>query len=272
MLLFFDESYERLSATEVLHVYAGFGISENKYRHLIARVHQLKQEFFLSSDNKSRDERDAQWKTHFLVRGVPEHAELKAVDLLSMTSLLHKQNVGFSAGFELSQRVLQVVRETGGTTFGVISFPRSIQSIQHDAPSLPLYLIAVLERVNLWMEEVFPTEQAVLVLDTVNSRTNPVISRHFTEYLLKSGTGKRMRNLVPTPFWVDSRTSVGSQAADLIAHVLMNSSREAPHRKEGLRPLWQEIMQMEFRSYNGSTHGVRKMRRQGTLLRKERQA
>lgn len=59
-------------------------------------------------------------------------------------------------------------------------------------------------------------------------------------------------------FWVDSSTTAGSQVADIIAHVLMNSMRPATRRKN-LQELWRKVAALEFRSVDMRTRGIRKL-------------
>ena len=57
----------------------------------------------------------------------------------------------------------------------------------------------------------------------------------------------KLRHIVVDPFWVDSRTTAGSQLADLIAHILMNSMRPATTRKP-IYALWRKVMAMNTRA------------------------
>ena len=61
------------------------------------------------------------------------------------------------------------------------------------------------------------------------------------KYLHRHATGKTLVRVVPAPFWIDSKTTAGSQVADIVAHTLMNSMMPPAERKP-IEFLWQKVM------------------------------
>lgn len=261
MLLFLDESYESDPTTGHLrHVYAGFGVDEMKYRSLFAAVHQCRQKYFLQNGTMTEEERRLAKETHVVTPELPELAEIKGSDLLTRKyAEIHKLQ-GNVPGLLMVGDLFDALAVAEATVFATLSTPATITELQAGATSLPLYLCRLLERVNLWMKEQHTGSAAIVVLDTVSYRVDHHLSKHMSDFLFRSTQGKQMRHIVPNPFWVDSRTTAGTQIADLIAHVLMNSMRPSGQRKP-LDNLWGKVVGLEFHSRDLRTRGIRRIDR-----------
>lgn len=135
--------------------------------------------------------------------------------------------------------------------------------IQNPEGRLPLQLQALMERVESWMTESFPASHANLVFDAIDNRTSRDLNFCVSDFLFRHAVGRRMRHIVPTPFWVDSDSTPGSQVADIIAHVLMNSMLPEDHRKP-LGSVWRRVNGMMFTSRDGRTRGIRRLKKKTT--------
>ena len=262
MLVFLDESYDEPDGTgRIRHAYAGFGVDERQYRGLVAAVFQAKQRYFLRDMGMSDLERGEARKTHIITSDAPERAEMKATKLLTAKQAKHYAQFGTAPGIELSLQLLDALEQAQTTVFGILSYPNNLDEIQNPSSHLPLQFIRILERIEMWMKEQHPNQMAIVVPDTIHEGINMNLSEKIGDFLYRSPSGQKMRHIVVNPFWVDSRTTAGSQLADLIAHILMNSMRPTNTRKQ-LDELWRKVMALEFKSTDLETRGIRKIREQ----------
>ena len=83
MLLFLDESYERMVDGRYRMAYGGFAVDERRYRGLVAAVYQAKQRFNVQHMAALTEaERIELTRTRLMKEGPPERAEIKANKLL----------------------------------------------------------------------------------------------------------------------------------------------------------------------------------------------
>ena len=258
-MVFLDESYEGDGAGKFHHAYAGFGVDERQYRGLVAAVFQAKQRYFLRDAGMGDEERREVRKTHIVTSEAPERAEMKATKLLTAKQADHFAQFGNAPGIEIAIELLEALDRNQTTIFGILSNPTDVADIQNPRLHLPLQFIRILERIEMWMKEQHPDEMAIVVPDTIHEGININLSEKIGDYLYRSVSGQKLRHIVVNPFWVDSRTTAGSQLADLIAHILMNSMRPERTRKR-LDVLWRKVMALEFKSTDLQTRGIRKMR------------
>ena len=260
MLLFFDESYEVQEETgALLHAYAGFAIRQDRYRTLVAAMYQRKLRYFVPDTDLSAVERqEARRSGKIIVAGAAEKAEMKGEKLLTeKQARFHVENNN-APGILMAEELLTVLAELECTVFASLSTPASMREIQTEVTLLPVYLIRLLERIEHFMQEQNPNKSAVIVLDRVKDDEDKNLSECLSDFLFRSSSGKRMRHLVPNPFWVDSKTTAGSQTADILAHILMNSMRPDATRKP-LDNLWRKVAAMEYRSRDLKTRGIRRI-------------
>ncbi len=256
MLVFLDESYEADGTGKFRHAYAGFGVDERRYRGLTAAMFQSRQHFFVRDDGMTDEQRREARKTHIVTSDAPERAEMKATKLLTAKQAEHFAQHGNAPGIELALELLSALAEAQTTVFGVLSHPAKVEEIQNPSTHLPMQFIRMFERIEKWMAEQHPDQMAIVVPDTIHEGINLNLSEKIADFLFRSSEGKKMRHLVTSPFWVDSRTTAGSQMADLIAHILMNAMKPRSEQKK-IDSLWRKVMALEFRSVDGRTRGIR---------------
>ncbi len=259
LLIFLDESYEEDDSSRFRHAYAGFGVDESQYRRLVAAVFQAKLRFFVRDTGFTDEERRDARRTHIITSEAPERAEMKATKLLTAKQTEHYAEFGNAPGIELATQLLEVLDQTQATVFGILSFPTNLADIQSPQEHLPIQFIRLLERIEMWMREQHPDDMAIVVPDTIHEGININLSERIGDFLFRSASGQKLRHIVVNPFWVDSRTTAGSQLADLIAHILMNSMRPTKARKP-IDALWRKVMALEFKSTDLQTRGIRKIR------------
>lgn len=247
-------------AGRIHHALAGFGIHESQYRKLVAVVHQIKERYFESAEGMTSEQRAELRTRRIACSGEPRRAELKATKLLTVKAARLHQRTGLAQSILLVEDLLDEVFRLDGVVFGVLSEPSHVDEIQRPGQLLPLQLRALMERVELWMDESHPDDHAVLVFDAIDSRTSRELNACTSDFLYRHQEGRRMRHIVPTPFWVDSDSTPGSQVADIIAHVLMNSMLPEARRKP-LGSVWRRVSAMMFASQDGKTHGIRRLKR-----------
>lgn len=260
MLVFVDESYDRDPSGRIHHALAGFGIPEAQYRRLVTAVHQLKERHFESADGLTGEQLAELRTRRIACSGEPKRAELKASKLLTAKAANYHLSTGQAQSMLLVEELLDEVIRLEGVVFGILSEPDSVNQIQNPGGLLPLQLRALIERVDTWMAESFPSGHAILVFDAIDNRTSRELNGCVSDFLFRHAEGKRMRRVVPTPFWVDSDSTPGSQVADIIAHVLMNSMLP-PDRRKQLGSVWRRVNGMMFTSQDGRVRGIRRLRK-----------
>jgi hypothetical protein len=104
----------------------------------------------------------------------------------------------------------------------------------------------LLERVEAMMQETYPDDMAMVLLDSADKETNKRRAIAFGNFLYGHEAGKSMQRIVETPFFVDSSLTPGIQIADLSAYALaqQNLGRKEPK----LREIGERIREMEWRS------------------------
>lgn len=269
MLVFIDESYDRDESGCIHHALAGFGVPEAQYRRLVAVVHQIKERYFESADELSSEQRAELRTRRIACSGEPRLTELKASKLLTGKAARFHEATGQAQTILLVEELLDEVFRLDGVVFGVLSEPRHVNEIQNPGPFLPLQLRSLMERVELWMAESHPDQHASLIFDAIDNRTSRELNTRTSDFLYRHQEGRKMRHIVPTPFWVDSSSTPGSQVEDIIAHVLMNSMLPETRRKP-LASVWRRVNGMMFTSQDGRVRGIRRLKKKqqaGALAR-----
>lgn len=260
MLIFIDESYSTSQTRPTVHALAGFAISESSYRRLVAVVHQLKERYFETADGLSEEALSELRTRRIACSGDPKSVELKATKLLTAKAAKFHLETKSAQSILLVEDLISHVLNLGGVVFGVISEPESINEIQSPGSHLPVQVRALLERVDLWMKEQHKDEHAALIFDAIHSRISADLNLCASDFLFRHREGQRMRNLVPTIFWVDSASSPGSQVADIIAHLLMSSALPSRERKPLTTP-WSTLNRMSYFSEDGRTRSIRRLKK-----------
>ena len=262
MLVFIDESYERDSAGVWHYALAGFGINEFRYRALQAAVYQLCNETF---DVRESYEGDA-WRdalaTKIIIEGAPERVELKSSELLKAGSLRRFGGEN-SPHYRLVSKVLQSVFDCRGTTIGVLLNPDHPDDVKDVSDGCPRAYQRLIELTGDWMSEEYEGQPVTLVMDTEHNGINLPLSRAIAQYMYRSATGKRMKHVFPSPFWIDSQSLAGAQVADLVAHILMNAMKPEGERKQ-LQPLTSQVYGLSHRWVTRDGGTISRMRRKTT--------
>lgn len=208
-----------------------------------AGIHNIRRRWLLSRDGVDEETLKTYMATKVLVNGDPESFEFKGEDLLQRRRLMRHTSETPSPSVQIVEECLALVRDCRSTSFGILSNPVHIDAIQK-AERCPVQYVRLLDRINKWMLDAHPDRMAIPVFDSIHGGANSHLSRQIGQYLYRHARGSQMRKIVPTPFWIDSTTTAGSQMADIISHVLMNSMQPFKERKP-IEFLWKRVVAME---------------------------
>lgn len=104
----------------------------------------------------------------------------------------------------------------------------------------------LLERIETMMQENYPENMAIVLLDASDKETNKRRAVAFGNFLYGHKAGKSMQKIVETPFFVTSMLTPGIQIADLFAYAL---AQQNLGRKEAkLKDIYDRIRELEWRS------------------------
>ena len=137
--------------------------------------------------------------------------ELKAHDLLKRSTFRRKPDL-----HELVESVFDQLRNLPLTIFAVI-MDQPTQVIPRQTIHLPRQYRYILQRVNTLLLD--QSSMAVVLVDGDGSQYGG-LSGKFEQYLNRHREGQSMANVVDTPYFVDSRFTMGIQLADLVAGVI----------------------------------------------------
>lgn len=104
----------------------------------------------------------------------------------------------------------------------------------------------LLERIEAMMEESYPEDMAIVLLDSSDKETNKRRAIAFGNFLYGHEAGKSMRRIVETPFFVSSTLTPGIQVADLFAYAL--AQQDLGRKEAKLREIYDRIRELEWRS------------------------
>ena len=108
----------------------------------------------------------------------------------------------------------------------------------------------LLERVNAMMSEDHQDDMAIVALDSQDEQTDTARARAFGNYLYGNPLGRQLSYIVETPFFVNSKATLGIQLADLVAYVLAHQNQGRPdikHVVDRVRELeWRSSLPSEF--------------------------
>lgn len=258
MLVFLDESYERDSTGKWHYALAGFGINEFRYRALQAAVYQLCMETFDVRENYEGETWREALSERIITEVAPDRIELKSSQLLKQASL-RRFGGERSPHYRLVGQVLQKVFDCRGTTVGVILNPTHPNDVKDVADGCPRAYIRLINVIADWMTEGYEGQSVTLVMDTEHNGINLPLSRAIAQYMYRSSSGKRMKHVFPSPFWIDSQSMAGAQVADLVAHILMNSMKPKGERKQ-LQGLTSQVYGLSHKWLNGTGSTITRLR------------
>ena len=137
--------------------------------------------------------------------------ELKAHDLLKRSTFRRKPDLR-----ELIESVFDQLRNLPLTIFAV-TMEQPTQVVPRQTVHLPRQYRYILQRVHtLLLDE---PSMAVVLVDGDGSQYGG-LSKKLEQYLHRHREGQSMGNVVDTPYFVDSRFTMGIQLADLVAGVI----------------------------------------------------
>ncbi|MBA7660999.1 hypothetical protein ES703_69009 [subsurface metagenome] len=104
----------------------------------------------------------------------------------------------------------------------------------------------LLERIEAMMEENYPNDMAVVLLDSSDKETDKRRAITFGNFLYGHEAGKSMQKIVETPFFVSSTLTPGIQIADLFAYAV--AQQNLGRREAKLKEFYGRIRELEWRS------------------------
>lgn len=87
------------------------------------------------------------------------------------------------------------------------------------------------ERIESFMEEKYPEYMAIPVFDNLDPGSTRKLADRFTRFMVRSDAGRAMRQIVPTPLFVDSAVTHGIQIADWFAYVIRIHEEHELHKQ-----------------------------------------
>ena len=119
---------------------------------------------------------------------------------------------------------------------------------------LSLLFKRLLERIARITADYDPTGYALMLYDAPDKSRCERIATLIMSYFYRTQTGQEWRNVIPTPYFVDSKITPGIQIADLCCYIIAG---EIAGRRE-LRKLF-ELLKREimYVSLDGSIRGLR---------------
>ena len=137
--------------------------------------------------------------------------ELKAHDLLNPRTFSRKPELR-----ELVESVFDQVRNLQITIFAVI-MEKPERELTNDSIYLPRQYRYILQRANALVSG--RPDMALVLVDGDGSNSGG-LSRKLESYLNRFHEGLTMTNVVDTPYFVDSKLTMGIQLADMVAGVI----------------------------------------------------
>lgn len=163
-----------------------------------------------------RDSRDISAKIYGIKRnllGIAQaNKELKAHSLLNPRTFRRKPELR-----ELVESVFEQLRELPITIFGVV-MERPEQALPRSDGRLPRQYRYLLRQVNMLLQD-NAYSLSVVLIDGDGSQYGGLSSK-MEQYLHRHGEGRALSKVVDSPYFVDSRFTVGIQLADMVAGVL----------------------------------------------------
>lgn len=94
--------------------------------------------------------------------------------------------------------------------------------------------VALLERINRFMELEYPGRMATLIFDEGDLRGDLIQSFKFGQFLFTSSLGQTFWNILDTPLFVASRSCPGIQIADVFAGAIRMYKEKELHKSHSL--------------------------------------
>src|SRR6266581_3498040 len=191
MLVYVDESYKEAKSPNPKSTFAGVCLNMERYREFDTDLFRLKRHF---------------WKI-----SAPYELELKGRLLLSEHAIELPKNR------EFIRQLLALMKEYSIVPFAVVGDGLfSLRNIKDDY--LPDIYRALLRRVDRFVANKYPQDQAIIFFDGVDYATNQQLAISFNNFMFKHFTGMQYRHVFPVPNFSNSLVTPGIQLADVLAY------------------------------------------------------
>ncbi len=224
MLVYVDESYQAAGVPNCKSTFAAVCIPEESYRSFDTDFFKLKRHF---------------WK-HVQE---PSDLELKGRNLLSSGALELPKNRDFI------RQLITLMKEYRVVLFAVVQ-DGSLQLSSIRQTELPALYRAVLRRVDRYMIENLPAQQAVLFFDGIDHQTNQKIAIAFNGYMFRHYRGSQLLHVLPVPNFSDSLVTPGIQIADVLAYCVNERYARYGSQGEHLENFFREFRQLSYNYEN----------------------
>ncbi len=211
MLIFIDESGFPHPKDDTLRpVLAALCLPETQHRRFSRQLHAIKNKFL---DNPSK--------------------ELKAKELLRPYIFEKKPRRR-----EMVESVFDLVRQTDGLAIyaSVMEKPASMPTCPET--HIPIQYRRLLERIHFHTDTYGQIDESAIILfdgegtSGIKGGLGPGISA----YLFRSSDGQKLTRIITTPFFVDSKITLGVQVADMIAGCIRLSEERDENDKMNSSP------------------------------------
>ena len=178
--------------------------------------------------------------------------ELKAHDLLKAPTFRRKQELK-----ELVEAVFNHIRSLPVTTLAVV-MERPRRPVQHSDIIPPYQYRYMLQRIHDM--SVDQGDPAVVIIDGEGASHRP-LSRTLEHYLNRTVEGQSLTGIADTPYFVDSKITIGIQLADMVAGVVrqyhQNGLNDLPPPTPYLSDVsrYYSIVSEKTRDYRDATGG-----------------
>ena len=222
MLVFVDESeWPRPKDPEGFTVWDAVAINPRKSREFFREIYQLERKF---------------WKV-----SAPFEFEIKGRLLMNKKALTSPKKR------EFCEEVLSLcnLNDVKAFAYGLKNAEGAIpKSDELTEPVIYRAYSRLLERVNAMMSEEYQDDMAIIALDSQDEGTDTERARAFGNFLYGSNYGRQLTHIVETPFFVNSKATVGIQLADLVAYSLAQQNLG----RSDIRHLCDRVRELEWRS------------------------
>lgn len=224
MLVFIDESeWPKPSAPSGYTVWAAVGLQPQLSKSFSREIFNLERKFWRITE--------------------PHEFEIKGRMLLSSRALTSPKKV------EFVEEVVSLCKHYQLLTFAIgmqhLEEPMLAGFSSEESRIFRVYHY-LLERVEAMMQESYPDDMAMVLLDSADKETNKRRAIAFGNFLYGHEAGKSMQKIVETPFFVSSSLTPGIQIADLFAYAVAQQNLERKEAK--LKKIGDRIREMEWRS------------------------
>ena len=224
MLIFVDESeWPKPSTLEGYTVWAAVALQPQLSKTFSREVFNLEKKFWRINE--------------------PHEFEIKGRMLLSKRALTSPKKV------EFVEEVLSICKRYQLLAFAVgmrqLGEPMLTGFTPEESRIFKVYHY-LLERIEAMMQEDYPEDMAIVLLDSSDKETNKRRAIAFGNFLYGHEAGKTMQKIVECPFFVTSTLTPGIQIADLFAYAL--AQQNLGRREAKLKEIYDRIRELEWRS------------------------